>query len=203
MSELSGTTTYRTHYQSQFLSAAASYTAFHHHTNLSSSTCQQASISRTLSPNGRSPGVLTLTTTPSPPSPLLGRATSVLSVSVPKRLSTNATLVSRTRIDDRSREPTAYFPPTQVCSPPLPSPNFQQVCTSSQLMIGRSSDPEFTEHYRVGCDVMNLFFVFDEHTDVAPGDTVRMLADISMDAMRNPHKPRPVTEPVLGEITRQ
>ena len=60
-----------------------------------------------------------------------------------------------------------------------------------------------TEHYRVGCDVMNLFFVFDEHTDVAPGDTARMLADVSMDAMRNPHKPRPVTESVVGEITRQ
>lgn len=50
---------------------------------------------------------------------------------------------------------------------------------------------------------MNLFFVFDEHTDVATGNTARMLADISMDAMRNPDKPRPVTEPVLGEITRQ
>ena len=32
---------------------------------------------------------------------------------------------------------------------------------------------------------------------------LRMLADISMNAMRNPDKPRPVTEPVLGEITRQ
>ena len=60
-----------------------------------------------------------------------------------------------------------------------------------------------TEHYRVGCDVMNLFFVIDEHTDVATGAQARMLADISMDAMRNPNKPRPPTEPALGEISRQ
>ncbi|KAH9940764.1 terpenoid synthase [Epithele typhae] len=59
------------------------------------------------------------------------------------------------------------------------------------------------EHLRVGCDVMNLFFVFDEHTDTLPGDSVRVLADISMDAMLHPDKVRPENEPAVGEITRQ
>ncbi|GJE99460.1 terpene synthase [Phanerochaete sordida] len=59
------------------------------------------------------------------------------------------------------------------------------------------------EHYRVGCDLMNLFFVFDEHTDVLPGDSVRILADITMDAIQNPTKVRPKGEPAVGEITRQ
>ncbi|OCH88427.1 terpenoid synthase [Obba rivulosa] len=59
------------------------------------------------------------------------------------------------------------------------------------------------EHYRAACDLMNLFFVFDEYTDVADESDVRILADISMDALRNPSKPRPAEECIIGEITRQ
>jgi hypothetical protein len=50
---------------------------------------------------------------------------------------------------------------------------------------------------------MNLFWVFDEHSDVAPGYAVRQQADILMDALCNPHKARPVGEWVGGEIARQ
>ena len=50
---------------------------------------------------------------------------------------------------------------------------------------------------------MNLFFVFDEYSDVADEDDVRVMADISMDALRNPHTPRHKGEWVGGEITRQ
>ena len=49
---------------------------------------------------------------------------------------------------------------------------------------------------------MNLFFVFDEHTDALSGDSVRVLADISMDAIRKPTEARPKGEPIVGEITR-
>ncbi|KAH9923432.1 terpenoid synthase [Epithele typhae] len=59
------------------------------------------------------------------------------------------------------------------------------------------------EHLRVASDTMNAFFVFDEYTDTLPGDSVRVLADITMDAMLHPEKPRPATESILGEITRQ
>ncbi|KAF8493609.1 terpenoid synthase [Gautieria morchelliformis] len=56
---------------------------------------------------------------------------------------------------------------------------------------------------RVGCDLMDLFFVIDEHTDVADGKTARNQADIVMDALRNPHTPRPTGEWVGGEVARQ
>jgi Delta6-protoilludene synthase len=50
---------------------------------------------------------------------------------------------------------------------------------------------------------MNLFFIIDEHSDVEGEHVVRQMADIIMDALRNPHKPRPDGEWVGGEATRQ
>ena len=50
---------------------------------------------------------------------------------------------------------------------------------------------------------MNLFFVIDEHTDVLDAAGVRALADISMNALLNPTKPRPDRESVIGEMTKQ
>ncbi|KAH9065032.1 terpenoid synthase [Lactarius vividus] len=56
---------------------------------------------------------------------------------------------------------------------------------------------------RSGCDLINVLFVFDEYTDVAREEEVQVMANIGMDALRNPHKPRPKDEWVGGEITRQ
>ncbi|KAK7691175.1 hypothetical protein QCA50_006278 [Cerrena zonata] len=56
---------------------------------------------------------------------------------------------------------------------------------------------------RVGCDLMNLFFLFDEYSDVTDADGVRKQADIIMDALRNPTLPRPNGEWVGGEIAKQ
>jgi Delta6-protoilludene synthase len=50
---------------------------------------------------------------------------------------------------------------------------------------------------------MNLFFVFDEYSDIEDEHTVRELSDIVMDALRNPDKPRPRGESIVGEIARQ
>lgn len=50
---------------------------------------------------------------------------------------------------------------------------------------------------------MNLFFIIDEHSDVEGQDVVRQMADIVMDALRNPDQPRPEGEWVGGEATRQ
>jgi hypothetical protein len=49
---------------------------------------------------------------------------------------------------------------------------------------------------------MNLFFVYDEHSDAMDADSVRVWAGIIMDALRNPLRPRPKGEPIVGEITR-
>lgn len=50
---------------------------------------------------------------------------------------------------------------------------------------------------------MNMFFVFDEYSDVSPPEDVIQQAGIIMDALRNPYTPRPRDEWVGGEVTRQ
>ncbi|KAK0215212.1 terpenoid synthase [Armillaria nabsnona] len=59
------------------------------------------------------------------------------------------------------------------------------------------------EHLRTTCDMMNLFFVFGEYTDNAPPEIVRQYADIVMDAIRDPTKPRPSDEVVLGLVAQE
>ncbi|KAL1940692.1 hypothetical protein VTO73DRAFT_7733 [Trametes versicolor] len=59
------------------------------------------------------------------------------------------------------------------------------------------------DHFRSACDLMNVFFVFDDQTDIVDAAHARVLADIAIDAVRHPDCPRPNGEPVLGEITRQ
>jgi hypothetical protein len=56
---------------------------------------------------------------------------------------------------------------------------------------------------RVACDLMVLFFIYDEFTDKADGEGARYYAEMVMDAIRNPLKARPQGEEKLGEITRQ
>jgi len=56
---------------------------------------------------------------------------------------------------------------------------------------------------RVACDLMVLFFIYDEFTDKVDGDGARLCAEMVMDAIQNPQKDRPQGEPKLGEIARQ
>ncbi|KAJ7071622.1 terpenoid synthase [Mycena amicta] len=55
---------------------------------------------------------------------------------------------------------------------------------------------------RIGCDFMHLVFVIDEHTDVSEPAVARQQADLVMDAMRNPHQPRPPGEWIGAEVAR-
>jgi hypothetical protein len=48
-----------------------------------------------------------------------------------------------------------------------------------------------------------LFYVFDEVTDVMDAENTRRMADIIMDAVLNPARPRPADEPPIGELARQ
>ncbi|VDB91880.1 unnamed protein product [Peniophora sp. CBMAI 1063] len=56
---------------------------------------------------------------------------------------------------------------------------------------------------RTACDVMDLFFFFDDSSDVATSEEVEAMTEIMMDALHNPHKPRAEGEWVGGELTRQ
>ncbi|OJA09461.1 hypothetical protein AZE42_11144 [Rhizopogon vesiculosus] len=60
-----------------------------------------------------------------------------------------------------------------------------------------------TEHARAGCDHMGLIFLIDEYSDASGEDEVRKQKNIIMDALRNPHNPRPKGEWVVGEMHRQ
>ncbi|KAK0501968.1 terpenoid synthase [Armillaria luteobubalina] len=59
------------------------------------------------------------------------------------------------------------------------------------------------EHLRTVCDLMHLLFTIDDYTDDAPVEVVRLYAEIVMDAVNNPIKPRPSDEVVLGVIAQQ
>jgi hypothetical protein len=50
---------------------------------------------------------------------------------------------------------------------------------------------------------MNLYFFFDEHSDFENKAETRRRADIIMDALCNPHKPRREDEWVGGRVTQQ
>ncbi|KAI0292682.1 terpenoid synthase [Multifurca ochricompacta] len=56
---------------------------------------------------------------------------------------------------------------------------------------------------RTACDLMAVFLLFDEYSDVADADEVQEMVNIIMDALRNPHTPRPRGEWIGGEVTRQ
>ena len=50
---------------------------------------------------------------------------------------------------------------------------------------------------------MNVLFLVDEYTGVESAPEVRAIIDICIDAIRNPGKPRPDGETILGEIVRE
>ncbi|KAJ7290091.1 terpenoid synthase [Mycena rebaudengoi] len=57
------------------------------------------------------------------------------------------------------------------------------------------------DHFRPACDLMNLFFVFDEKSDEASGQEVTQQAADIMGALRNPTEHIP-GEGILGAMTR-
>ncbi len=72
-----------------------------------------------------------------------------------------------------------------------------------QARVGGYPDKFLLGCLRVSCDLMALFFIYDEYTDKLEGDGARTCADMVVDALRNPYKERPQDESKLGEITRQ
>lgn len=64
--------------------------------------------------------------------------------------------------------------------------------------------PNFSaDELRTACDALSVFFVLHEYTDLEDGSTVRSIVNITLDAIRNPYKPRPDGELFVGEMSRQ
>lgn len=55
---------------------------------------------------------------------------------------------------------------------------------------------------RVGCDLMNFYFVYDEYTDAGDVSVAKALASIVISAMKNPEAKHDNSH-ILGEMTRQ
>ena len=62
---------------------------------------------------------------------------------------------------------------------------------------------EPTDFIRASTDLIHFIFVYDEYTDKMNKADAQTIADICMDAMRNPSTPRPSGEHLLGEMARQ
>lgn len=50
---------------------------------------------------------------------------------------------------------------------------------------------------------MNLFFVADDRVDYSGPEHMKLVYEAIIDAFRNPTKPRPAGELLVGEMTRQ
>ncbi|KIJ64878.1 hypothetical protein HYDPIDRAFT_175348 [Hydnomerulius pinastri MD-312] len=93
------------------------------------------------------------------------------------------------------------------------NPHYKEVGASSSAWINgfkvmsakgkKAFDKCNFKQLRACCDMMHLFFVFDELSDCESAPVVHQQASIIMDALRNPYAPRPDGESPLGEITRQ
>jgi len=77
------------------------------------------------------------------------------------------------------------------------------LCTSVVVRLKLTTVHPLTELTRLGCDLMNFFFVYDEYTDDMDRGSAQLARDMIMDAFRNPSAPRPQGESFLGEMARQ
>ncbi|KAG1809646.1 isoprenoid synthase domain-containing protein [Suillus subaureus] len=82
------------------------------------------------------------------------------------------------------------------------SPESQEAFDKSRLVaLAYPNAPR--EHIRIGCELMNVFFLLEEYTDNENGAVTKDMADLVIDAINNPQKIRPEGECILGEIARQ
>lgn len=75
-------------------------------------------------------------------------------------------------------------------------------CDSARL-AGLGYPNASREHLRVACELINVFLIVDEYTDVENAAVAEAMVGIVIDALHNPHKTRPKGECILGEIVRQ
>ncbi|TLD37531.1 hypothetical protein E2P81_ATG04343 [Venturia nashicola] len=78
-------------------------------------------------------------------------------------------------------------------------PNVRPLLTHYLLACLAYSPREY-ELIRLGCDLMSIFYVFDEYSDVTDGPGAEEIRTIIMDALRNPDKRRPDDEVMLGRM---
>ena len=61
---------------------------------------------------------------------------------------------------------------------------------------------DWVDFARLGCDLMNFYFVYDEYTDIVNASGANALANTVIRAMKNPEA-NPDNSHILGEMARQ
>ncbi|KAI6031314.1 terpenoid synthase [Pisolithus microcarpus] len=62
---------------------------------------------------------------------------------------------------------------------------------------------DFAEHLCIACDLMIVYFIVDEYTDVEDAERTAEIVNIIIDTLNNPYRSRPEGELILGEVIRQ
>ncbi|KAF9002081.1 isoprenoid synthase domain-containing protein [Cyathus striatus] len=65
-----------------------------------------------------------------------------------------------------------------------------------------SSKIQYAYYIRAACDLMNFYYVYDEYTDVADLQESQFIANIAMDAFRNPGISR-LRDDVVGQLAQE
>ncbi|KAG2346537.1 terpenoid synthase [Suillus weaverae] len=118
-------------------------------------------------------------------------------------------------MDAHAKTTMIYLPDTMI-NWPWPraiNPHFEDVKTEVDASFRdfRALGPESQEafdkcdfdHLRIGCELMNVYFILDEYTDIENAEVTKEMVDIVLDALHDPHKTRPEGECILGEIVRR
>ncbi|KAG0702611.1 terpenoid synthase [Suillus ampliporus] len=74
--------------------------------------------------------------------------------------------------------------------------NFKALSAQSQEAFDKCD----SERLRIGCELINVFLIVDEYTDVENAAVTEAMVGIVIDALHHPHKIRPEGECILGEI---
>ncbi|KAH7917194.1 terpenoid synthase [Leucogyrophana mollusca] len=122
-------------------------------------------------------------------------------------------------MDTPAEEPKAFYFPDTMANWPWPraiNPHFEEIKEASDgwfrsfKAFRPQSQKAFercdfcaAKHLRTACDLINVYFIIDEYTDVESGDVTGEMIEVAIDALNHPHKPRPKGEVLIGEVVRQ
>ncbi|KAH7930432.1 terpenoid synthase [Leucogyrophana mollusca] len=131
-----------------------------------------------------------------------------------------------TTLDDDAHTPGRFYFPDTMAAWPWPRTinshfeevkvasdtwfrNFKAFSPQSQKSFDRCDFDRFgalayprasKEHLRTACDLIKVFFVIDEYTDVENATATREMVEVVLDALKNPYTPRPPHRGRVAEL---
>ncbi|KAG1732863.1 isoprenoid synthase domain-containing protein [Suillus paluster] len=81
--------------------------------------------------------------------------------------------------------------------------DFKALSAKSQEAFDKCDSGSTYNAFESACELINVFIIVDEYTDVENAAVTEAMVGIVIDALHHPHKIRPEGECILGEIVRQ